>query len=340
MSSYELPTEDVTSTIGQACWQQELSRAIRSPLELLNRLDLCEDRVPEVDFHQAAFRTFVPESFVNRMQPGNLNDPLLRQVLPVTAEQYVPDGFIDDAVNDCAARQAPGLLQKYAGRALLIATGVCAVHCRYCFRREYPYQDEPRQLDDWQPAIELLKSDVSISEIILSGGDPWMLNDDRLAKLCETLDSIEHIKRIRFHTRLPVVLPSRVTPQLLEILNSLRSKVVVVVHANHANEIVTDCREALETLSAFGLLLLNQSVLLKGINDSVEALSLLSTRLIDAGVLPYYLHQLDRVTGTSHFEVTDEDARKLIRQLECRLPGYAVPKLVREIPGDPSKTRL
>jgi EF-P beta-lysylation protein EpmB len=285
------------------------------------------------------FPVMVPESFLARMRPGDPHDPLLKQVLPVAAEL---ESTVDtvDAVGDLQARLVPGLIQKYQGRALLIATGSCAVHCRYCFRRHYPYQDEPRRLDEWDTAIERLARDQSIDEVILSGGDPLMLSDTRLDQLIRRLETIPHLKRIRLHTRLPIVLPSRVTRQLCQRLRDGRLTPLVVVHANHPAEVVDDCAQALAQLVQSGLTVLNQSVLLAGINDDVQTLANLCTRLVNLGVVPYYLHQLDKVAGTLHFEVPETVGRELVRELATRLPGYAVPRYVREVPGADGKVPL
>jgi len=323
----------------QPSWQRQLAEAIRSPTDLLAALGISAD-VIGAPMAQASFPTLVPLSFLKRMEFGNPHDPLLRQVLQTPQEDAAIPGFTADPVDDAKARIAPGLLKKYSGRALLIATGACAVHCRYCFRRDYPYQQEPRTLDDWQPAIQEIANTPSLTEIILSGGDPLMLNDDRLATLCEQIDAIPHVQRIRLHTRLPIVLPARVTSRLLQLLNSLRAQPVVVVHANHGHEIAGDCEQSLRQLVRSGIPVLNQSVLLRRINDTVEDLELLCRRLINVGVMPYYLHQLDRVQGAAHFEADRQTGIALIQQLGTRLPGYAVPKFVQEIPGKTGKTPL
>jgi len=229
------------------------------------------------------------------------------------------------------------LLHKYQGRALLIAAGSCAVHCRYCFRREYPYQDEPRTLDDWEPAFEALRQDDSIREIILSGGDPLMLTEVRLNELLQRCEAIPHLTRLRIHSRLPIVLPDRVDAELLDRLLSLRLTPIMVVHANHPNEIAGECGAALSRLVKSGITTLNQSVLLKDVNDDADVLVELSERLIDLGVIPYYLHQLDRVQGTAHFEVSDERAVEIINEMRTRSSGYAVPQLVREVAGEAYK---
>ncbi|MCL4108474.1 UNVERIFIED_CONTAM: hypothetical protein GTU68_046755 [Idotea baltica] len=282
----------------------------------------------------------VPRSFVARMDPQNAADPLLLQVLTTIQEERVVPGFKSDPVGDSAARRANGLLQKYEGRALLITTGSCAVHCRYCFRRDYPYQDEPKTMADWQPALAAIRADSSITEVILSGGDPLLLTDIRLEQLLQALDAIDHIDRIRIHTRLPIVLPARITAELLNSLQALRSQVIWVVHSNHANELRNDCRLALKNLVQSGFVVLNQAVLLKGVNDNLPALRNLCEAAVNIGVMPYYLHQLDRVNGAAHFEVPMETGKQLIQQLKAVLPGYAVPKFVQEIEGHPSKTGL
>jgi EF-P beta-lysylation protein EpmB len=274
------------------------------------------------------------------MTLGDAADPLLRQVLPLDVEAKSPPGYRADAVGDDAAQIAPGLLKKYAGRALLITTGVCAVHCRYCFRRHYPYAEAPRQFDDWQPALEALAADDSIHEVLLSGGDPLALTDARLFALIEQLEAIPHLRRLRIHTRLPIVLPERMTPALIERISASRLTPWMVIHANHARELTGDCAAAVRQLVRSGITTLNQAVLLRGVNDSVAALVELCERLIDLGVMPYYLHQLDRVTGTAHFEVPEETGRALITALRKHLPGYAVPQYVREIPGEAHKTPL
>lgn len=333
-------------------WQRELAQAIRNVEDLLLRLGLNpQDPANLVAFRSAGIRlpdadtlrrfpVLVPENFLARMRPADLHDPLLLQVLPQFAEGLDVNGFVSDAVGDLEARRTAGVLQKYPGRVLLIATSACAIHCRYCFRRDYPYAEEPRRLADWQPALELIAADPSVTEVIFSGGDPLMLNDTRLRALCSAIDEIPHIERIRFHTRLPIVLPSRVTQELLNFLKELRSQPIVVVHANHANELVGDCEQALKQLVRSGVPVLNQAVLLAGINDNLEALEALCRRLINLGVMPYYLHQLDRVSGTAHFEADRTHGQQLIQQLAARLPGYAVPRFVQEIPGESGKTPL
>jgi EF-P beta-lysylation protein EpmB len=318
-------------------WQSMLAGAITDPAELLATVGLGEEWLPAA---QAAARLFplrVPRSFVARMRPGNPHDPLLRQVLPLAEECMAQEGFGDDPVGDLAAMAVPGVLHKYRGRVLLTVTGACAVHCRYCFRRHFPYADANAAADHWRAALEYVAADDSISEVILSGGDPLSLSDRRLAELARGLHDIAHLRRLRLHTRLPIVLPERVNGELLDWLGTTRLRTVVVVHANHANEIDSPVRAALARLKNAGVELLNQSVLLRGVNDSAEALTALSEAMFEAGVLPYYLHMLDRVQGAAHFEVRDEIARSLMAEINKRLPGYLVPRLVREIPGAPGK---
>ena len=322
-------------------WRCSLGDAIRDPLELLRRLGLTPFAARlAADIRKGNFPLLVPESFLNRMTPNDINDPLLRQVLPLAEEEDEIPGFTSDALDEVAFRKAPGLLHKYEGRALLVLTGACAVHCRYCFRRHYPYASEPKRIDDWEPAFQALERDASIHEVLLSGGDPLMLTDERLSVVVRRLEAIPHLRRLRLHTRLPIVLPNRVTLELLDLLTTTRLTSVVVVHANHPQELVADCALALRQLSQSGLMVLNQAVLLRGINDSVEVLRELSERLIDLGVKPYYLHQLDRVAGTAHFEVSEESGRRLVDELRRQLPGYAVPQYVREIAGRPFKVPL
>lgn len=298
---------------------------------------LAESLLPAVE---TGFTTRVPRGFVARMRKGDRNDPLLLQVLPQAAELIEAPGFTYDAVGDLAARAANGVLHKYEGRALLIATGSCAVHCRYCFRRHFPYAEETAAANGWQEAIEHVRADTSIHEVILSGGDPLSLSTPKLTELTAALASVVHLRRLRIHTRLPVVLPERVDEELGAWLRRLPWPVAVVLHTNHANEIDAGVADACARLRASGATVLNQSVLLRGVNDDVGALAALSERLFDCGVIPYYLHQLDRVAGAAHFAVDDDVARGLMDALRGRLSGYLVPLLVREIPGEPGKTPL
>ena len=321
-------------------WQWQLAQAITDPLELLQLLDLDPQLAAVALAAAASFRLRVPRGFVRRMRPGDPNDPLLLQILPGARELIEQPGFGSDPLGESAAMRAPGLLHKYHGRALLISTGACAVHCRYCFRREFPYHAAGGEGGRWHAALAAIAADRSIEEIILSGGDPLSLSDQRLTQLTDALRAVPHIQRLRVHTRTPIVLPERVDTGLARWLAALPWPVVIVLHSNHANEIDASVRAAMGRLRAAGATLLNQSVLLAGINDSLDALERLSQALWSAQVLPYYLHLLDRVRGAAHFEVTEPQARALMAALAARLPGYLLPRLVRESPGAPAKTVL
>ncbi|KRG70914.1 EF-P beta-lysylation protein EpmB [Pseudoxanthomonas dokdonensis] len=324
----------------QPGWQQLWRDAVRDPHELLALLGL-QSMAPRVSVaagQQFAMR--VPRGFVARMAHGDPDDPLLRQVLPLDDEMRRVPGFDLDAVGDGAATTATGVLQKYRGRALLVATGSCAINCRYCFRRHFPYAEQTAARDGWRQAIAQIESDPGIDEVLLSGGDPLSLATPKLAGLTDALRPLPHIKRLRIHSRLPIVLPERVDDDLRQWLASLPWPVAFVVHANHANEFDGHVDAAIAGLRDSGAQVLNQSVLLRGVNDSVDALAALSERSFAAGVLPYYLHQLDRVAGVAHFEVDDQRALALHRELATRLSGYLVPRLVREIAGDTGKRPL
>ncbi|WP_447730062.1 EF-P beta-lysylation protein EpmB [Pseudoxanthomonas suwonensis] len=321
-------------------WQRLWREAVRDPRELLALLglDAVAAGISEAAASQFAMR--VPRGFVARMRPGDLHDPLLRQVLPVLDEERIVPGFALDAVGDGLAKKADGVIQKYRGRALLVATGSCAINCRYCFRRHFPYAEETAARDGWAGAVAAIAADPGIDEVILSGGDPLSLVTPKLAELSAQLAAIPHIRRLRIHSRLPVVLPERIDDAFVEWMSALPWPVAFVIHANHANEFDASVDQALDRLRRAGAQLLNQAVLLRGVNDSVDTLADLSERSYAAGVLPYYLHQLDRIQGAAHFEVGDDRARELHRQLAARLSGYLVPKLVREVQGDPGKRPL
>jgi EF-P beta-lysylation protein EpmB len=312
-------------------WPRELADAITRVDDLLDRLGLGRmDVDPDPDF-----RLRVPLPFVARMRHGDPDDPLLLQVLPRREERMDVPGFVDDPLGEAAATRDPGLIQKYHGRALLIASRSCAVHCRYCFRRAFPYA-EHRQ-DAAFPSLATVEADASVTEVILSGGDPLMLKDEILARLVERLDGIPHLRRLRIHTRLPIVIPSRITSRLVAMLRATRLRVAVVLHVNHPNELAGELPDALARLAGSGAALLNQSVLLARVNDDADTLCRLSERLFECGVLPYYLHLPDRVRGTAHFDVPAARGVTLVEALTRRLPGYLVPKLARETPGLPSK---
>ena len=329
-----------TPTCQTSNWRKALSQAVRDPAELLELLALPPELLPAAQQAASQFPLRVPRSFVARMEKGNPADPLLRQVLPLGEELVKTAGFTTDPVGDQEAMVIPGLLHKYSGRVLLVTTAACAIHCRYCFRRHFPYQQANAATMDWQPALDYIAADPSIHEVILSGGDPLSLSDQRLARLVTQLAAIPHLKRLRLHSRQVIVLPERVDAELLSWLEQCRLQTVLVVHVNHPNEINHDVALALRRLKHSGANLLNQAVLLRGVNDTVEALTSLSERLFEAQVLPYYLHQLDRVQGARHFEVSDARALGLVDELRTRLPGYLVPRLVREQAGKLAKLPL
>lgn len=321
-----------------ADWRWLWRNAITDPAELLDLLGL---EPLKQQLAQAGLRAFplrVPRGYVARMRHGDPHDPLLRQVLPRDAEDRMVPGFALDAVGDRAAKAAEGVLHKYQGRALLIATGSCAIHCRYCFRRHFPYAEETAARNQWHEALDYLRQHPDIDEVLLSGGDPLSLSNAKLAPLFDGLAELPSIRRIRVHTRLPIVLPERIDHGLLQLFRSSPKTQVMVIHANHAQELDDSVAQALSGLRSAGVQLLNQSVLLKGVNDRLETLAELSERLLEYGVLPYYLHLLDRVAGTAHFEVSEPEAELLERGLRNSLPGYLVPRFVREIAGEPAKT--
>lgn len=319
-------------------WQQALADAINDPHELLDLLELPRNTLSLPCHAARQFPMRVPHAYVARMRKGDPNDPLLRQILPVAAEDMESASYRSDPVGDLEAMPVPGVLHKYHGRVLLIATGACGVHCRYCFRRHFPYGDANPAPGAWRLALDYIAADPTVSEVILSGGDPLALPDRRLADLAGQLDAISHVQRLRIHSRLPIVLPERVDASLLAWLEASRLQKVMIVHANHPNEIGEDTLQSLRDLQAHGVSVLNQAVLLRGVNDSADVLAALSDALFAAGVLPYYLHLLDKVQGAAHFDVPETDALALIHALQIRLPGYLVPRLVRETAGAPAKS--
>lgn len=305
--------------------------------ELLQRLQLDNEHPPLADKGAAGFPLRVPPAYLGQIRAGDPHDPLLRQILPLAAEDNPTAGFGFDPVGDLQSQKEPGLLHKYHGRVLLTLTGACAIHCRYCFRRHFPYAESNPARGAWSGVLQYLQHDTSISEIIFSGGDPLSLPDHRLAGLTGGLQRIAHLKRLRIHSRMPVVLPERITDTFIDWLTGLALKPVLVVHINHAREIGNAAADSLRALHEAGIHLLNQAVLLKDVNDSVEALADLSEKLFDNDVLPYYLHLLDAVDGAAHYEVEERAAAHLLNGLRMRLPGYLVPRLVREDAGMPYK---
>ncbi len=323
-----------------AAWQALWRDAIRDPVELLSLvgLDALAARVSAPA--SAHFPLRVPRGYAARMRHGDPAAPLLRQVLPFDDEDRMVPGFGLDAVGDGAAKGGTGVIHKYDGRALLIATGSCAIHCRYCFRRHFPYAEETAAAAGWASALDYLRANPTVREVILSGGDPLSLATLKLAELTDALRGLPQVARLRIHTRLPVVLPERVDTPFLDWISALPWPIAMVVHANHANEIDSAVRAAFADLRRASVHLLNQAVLLRGVNDTLDAQAHLAEALFDAGALPYYLHVLDRVHGTAHFEVPEDEALALHRALHARLPGYLLPRLAREEPGMAGKTLL
>lgn len=318
-------------------WQQQLAEAFNSIEDLCRYLHLSPDDLPVSVAADRNFPLRVPLSFAASMEKGNPYDPLLRQVLPVNDELLAYPGFSNDPVGDLRAATESGVLHKYAGRVLFINTGSCAINCRYCFRRNFPYAELQLSKQKEEAAIRYIEQDPGISEVILSGGDPLVLNDARLARLIQQLGRVKHLKRIRIHSRLPVVLPARITDELINTLTQCPARIILVMHCNHANEINERVIAACSALRNGGITLFNQSVLLKNVNDTAEQLCELSERLFSHGIIPYYLHLLDKANGTGHFDVTEQDALALMRQVQATLPGYLVPKLVKEVAGMASK---
>ncbi len=358
-----LPTLDTAETsretpvserVSSPAWQRAWGESFRTARDLLQFLGLNPDRTAEptgvrpdptpsstVDF-DPAFPLRVPRAYAERMCHGDWNDPLLRQVLARTSENIEAHGFTTDAVGDTAAQDGPAVLRKYKGRALLVLTGECAVHCRYCFRREYPYADQALDRDAWEKVYTKLDADPEVEEILFSGGDPLSLSDAKLRWHFVRALRLANLRRVRVHTRVPVVLPARVDESFLSLIREVAAQKPfhLVLHINHTQEISPALEAAAKALRSAGAILLNQSVLLRGVNDSVEALEALSLRLLDIGILPYYLHQLDRVRGAQEFEVAEEEGMRLMNELRKRVPGYGLPRYVREIAGEKSKTGI
>lgn len=334
------PISLALATAASPSWQQALADVIRDPAELFEILQLDPQLLAAAQAACQDFPLRVPRSFVARMQPGARFDPLLMQVLPIGQELDLQPGFSHDPLQEADANPLPGLIHKYQGRVLLVVSGGCAINCRYCFRRHFPYQDNNPGRQHWQQALDYIRADNSITEVIFSGGDPLAASDRVLAELAARIADIPHVTTLRIHSRLPVVIPQRINDDCLAWLTQPRLQTVLVLHANHANEIDSHVGRALQALKNAGVTLLNQTVLLKGINDDAPTLAALNRRLFAHGVLPYYLHMLDRVQGAAHFDVTQSRARDIIHQLLAELPGYLVPKLVRETPRAQSKVPI
>jgi len=322
----------------QRNWQTELSQCITTVDDLLAELELDRTQLSFCQQAAAQFVLKVPRPYVQRMVRGDPNDPLLAQVLPVKAEMQLDPEYSEDPLNESNHNPIAGIVHKYRNRLLLIVSPACAINCRYCFRRHFPYQENRQSKDQWQQALTYIRNDADINEVIFSGGDPLAANDHFLDWLAEQIAAIPHIKRLRIHTRLPVVIPSRINDPFLRWATASRLKPIVVLHINHSNEIDAEVAEAVARLLDAGIKVLNQTVLLKDINDNAVTLNALSERLFDCGITPYYLHLLDPVQGASHFDIEEAQALKIYRELQAMLPGFLLPKLVREIPGERSKT--
>lgn len=321
-------------------WRQQLAQSFRTPQALLEHLQFEEQQVVELSASDQGFGTLVPQAYANRMQPAHRHDPLLLQVLPQAAEALSAPGFVTDPLAEADFNPSPGVVHKYHGRALLVAAGHCAINCRYCFRRHYPYDEQQRSRSQWQESLAHLADDKDLEEIILSGGDPLALTNNVLFALLDEIEALPQVQRLRIHSRLPVVLPARITSALCQRLVNSRLQVVMVMHCNHAQEIDKEVSAACQQLQAAGVSLLNQSVLLQSINADSESLIDLSKGLFKAGVLPYYLHLPDHVAGTQHFFVEREQGQELHREMQVKLPGYLVPRLVKEEPGMAHKTLI
>ncbi|QCO21722.1 EF-P beta-lysylation protein EpmB [Acinetobacter cumulans] len=322
-------------------WQTQLSNLVTDPAELLELLQLSpEQLLSGALLASKQFKLRVPRAFVGKMQLGNAFDPLLLQVLPHHLELEEHEGFVTDPLGEEQANQQPGVLHKYKSRFLLTLTGACAVHCRYCFRRHFPYQENLPKQDDWPNIRDYLVSQPDINEVILSGGDPLTLSDRKLQLWIERLESLPQIKFLRIHSRVPIVIPNRINDAFISILKNSRLRIILVVHSNHASELDDFTCSQLSKLVKEQITVLNQAVLLKGVNDSADVLVDLSYRLFDAGVMPYYLHVLDKVKGAHHFDRSPQDIDDIYKAVLANLPGYLVPKLVREIAGEKNKTPL
>lgn len=321
-------------------WQDALKSAISSPERLFQSLELDPAYLPSAQKAAELFPLHVTECFVARMEKGNIHDPLLRQVLPIDAEHHNPPEYQDDPLEEQTFNTMKGLVHKYRSRVLTISTSRCAINCRYCFRRTFDYRSNRMGSDDWRQALAYVQEHPEIDEIILSGGDPLILPDKYLGELLQAMEKLPQLQRVRVHSRLPIVLPSRVTARLLEHFEQSRLDAVWVIHCNHPQEMDTEVREALALANQANITLLNQAVLLKGVNDKVNTQVELSQSLFKNKVLPYYLHLLDRVSGTSHFEVSERETQAIYLGMRTALPGYLLPKLVREKAGEVSKTLI
>lgn len=329
----------VNNTPDTPTWQKELANAVKNPLQLLAMLEINAENSPFSQVAKKQFPLLVPKPFINRMKKGDINDPLLKQVLPIVEEEQIVEGFINDPLGE-QNNQQKGLLHKYKSRVLIILKTACAVNCRYCFRRHFPYAENSLNSAQYQEIVDYIKANPDVNEVILSGGDPLMSKDKQLFALLKKLEALPQLTRLRIHSRLPVVLPSRITDALLTRLQQSRLQILLVLHINHANEIDKTFSEVMKRCKDAGITLLNQGVLLKGVNDDVSSLVALSEALFKANILPYYLFLLDKVQGAAHFDIPEWQAQQLHKQMQAELPGYLVPRLSREVAGQQSKTLI
>ncbi|GAB3097384.1 EF-P beta-lysylation protein EpmB [Aestuariicella hydrocarbonica] len=334
------PPVQTLSLKPQISWQEELIQAVRDPQTLLEYLQLPPELLPRAQAACQLFELRAPRPFLDRIAKGDLNDPLLRQVLPIQDELTLTPGYSADPLQEADSNPTQGLVHKYHGRVLLVVAPHCAINCRYCFRREFPYQDNNPSRQQWHQVFDTIRADRSISEVIFSGGDPLASPDRQLQWMVDQLVDIPHIRRLRVHTRLPIVIPQRITDDTLRWLADTRLQSVLVLHTNHPNELDHQVGQSIARLRSAGVTVLNQAVLLQGVNNDLETQIALSEALFAAGALPYYLHLLDKVQGAAHFAVADSDAIALHQQMQSRLPGFLVPKLAREEPGALNKTLI
>lgn len=319
-------------------WPEHLTQAITSLPELIDHLGLPKDLIPEGMAAHQSFRLLAPRPYLSRIEYGNPDDPLLKQILPSPREMQMVPGYTTDPLDEAEHTPQKAIVHKYKRRLLVITTGTCAINCRYCFRRHFPYGDNQLAQAEWQSVIDYLEAHPEVNEVILSGGDPLMMKDALLADKLLKLEDLPQIKRLRIHSRLPVVIPARISDALLTRFSKSRLDIVMVWHINHANEVDQEVIEAAFKLKKIGVTLLNQGVLLKGINDTVQAQVDLSEAVFSAGILPYYLFTLDPVAGAAHFDLSVETAQQLMGKVAAELPGYLVPRLAKEIPGKTAKT--
>ncbi len=320
-----------------ATWQEQLKDTVNNIDTLCAALDLNPSTL-NLNINPK-FPIRVPKAYLNKISKNNPLDPLLLQVLPLNQELHITPNYCQDPLNEHKFLKAPGLIHKYKNRVLLTLTSACGIHCRYCFRQNFPYSENIIPNKNRQLQLDYIKNNSHINEIILSGGDPLCVNNKYLDNLFTDLSQIDHIKTIRFHSRMPIIIPDRIDTGFIDVLNNHKKfKIVLVTHCNHPNELDDTIKAKMELLIKNNITLLNQSVLLKNINNCPDILTNLSNKLFDYRIIPYYLHLLDKVQGVGHFDVDINEVKQIMHKVQSNLPGYLVPKLVREIPGEVSKT--